>query len=253
MIHRAYVRCLSVCILIFGITSMAQASFIWNEVGDAGNTLATSNVTAGVGDLTDIFGELLNLDSNPPDEVDMFKLFIPDLTQFYATANTPETELFDAWLFLFDENGFGVAASYSTAGDPTDPDNFRATISNLGAGSGNYYLAIGLIDAIPASATGDIFPGPSANLGEVFGPTGPGGADPLDGWSPSGAVDFPGYRINLRGAQAASVVPEPSSFLVWGISLGLAIFLARRQRLSQRGFAPSIDPPMLSGGTCRDW
>lgn len=209
----------------------AEGGVIWNEVGDAGDALATANTTMGCSSLMAIIG---TLPDNDPNGVDLFKLSIPDPSQFSATTdNFPDTELFDSWLYLFDENGRGIAASASSVGG-----SFNATIAmgTVTAPAGTFYLAVTRLEAVPESAAGAIFPDlvfESTN-GEVLGPTGPGGADPLSSWSSLSFFDFENYRIDLTGAETAdnttAVIPEPASGIIWIVATAIAGRRFRRRR-----------------------
>jgi hypothetical protein len=206
----------------------ASAGVIWYEQGDAGDSLATANVTMGSGELESIVGTLPDDD---PDGVDMYKLKIADLSLFSATTdNFPLTDLLETWLYLFDENGLGVAASASTAGGSLNATIGLGSVSGPG---GTYYLAVTRLESIPNSDSGDIFPDLFPLIdGEVVGPTGPGGSDPLSFWTSMPLLDFEDYQIDLTGALPAvsdvTVVPEPASLLVWA---PLALVYAGRRRL----------------------
>lgn len=195
----------------------------WFEQGDAGDTLLTANITRGITPLQHIEGTLPDAD---PSGVDLYKLFIPDSSKFSASTNNfPATELLDTWLYLFDENGLGIAASASTAGG-----FFNASISegSIVAPAGQYYLAVTRLESVPESVSGFIFPDLvlGSTDGEVLGPTGPGGNDPLASWSAAPLLDFENYRIDLTGA--VSSVPEPTSAMIW--ACGSLLFVSSRRR-----------------------
>ena len=226
-------------VLALLIAPSADAGIVWTEVGDAGDSLATANDPLGVGAIDAIIG---TLPDQPADtNVDLFKIFIPDVSLFAATTdNFPATELFDSWLYLFDSGGLGVAASGSTVGG-----SFNATISqgSVSGPPGVYYLAVTRFETFPTSSSGPIFPDlvlESTN-GEVVGSTGPGGSDPLASWVALDIFDFENYRIDLTGAEVASppsnVVPEPSSFILWGVLL--FVFL-RPMKLVRRASAELV-------------
>ncbi len=83
--------------------------------------------------------------------------------------------------------------------------------------------------AIPGGA---IFPDLFDNSpnGEVLGPTGLGGGNPLASWSSSTPLDdLENYQIDLVGAFSA--VPEPSSALLWmSATLAATYYRHRRHR-----------------------
>ena len=204
---------------------------MWNEVGDAGDSLATANITMGGSALMSITGTLSDQD---PSGVDLFKLSIPDPSQFSAsTDNFPNTDLLDTWLYLFDETGLGIAGSASTLGGSINASIAMGTVT---APPGMYYLAVTRFEAIPQSGSGAIFPDLFLVSidGEVLGATGPGGASPLSSWSFTPLFDNENYRIDLTGANPAvnttTIIPEPTAATIWMVAAGIAGIRLRRRR-----------------------
>jgi len=202
---------------VLGMTMPANAGPIWMEVGDAGQLPSTAQPTIGTGSLDAIQGN-----SSGTDDIDMFRISIPDPSVFSATTVGPNTDLIDTQLFLFDQDGRGIAAN----GD-TDLFSFQtnATIptGSVSGASGNYLLAVSQFGDFPVNSSGAIFPDLFLNSsdGEVVGPTGPGGAEPVSAWSVDGFSEpFEAYEIQLTGASfvsSTSTIPEPSSFALFGI------------------------------------
>jgi hypothetical protein len=187
----------------------------WFEVGEAGQLPGTAQIVAGAGALESISGTV-----SSANDADMFLIFISNPATFSATTVGPGGTLDDTQLFLFNAGGLGVYANDDSVG----------VRSTLPAGNPNgplvaglYYLVISSYNNDPTSAGGLIFP--STPFTSVFGPTGPGGALPISGWSGSGGTGT--YTINLTGA---SFVPEPGSAALLGVSLLLLGFLRRRAR-----------------------
>jgi hypothetical protein len=199
------------------LPAKARASIVWAEMGDAGQLPGTAQTTVGAGPLVAIQGNLAAID-----DVDMFRIFISDLSLFSATTVSPNTELIDTQLFLFDEKGLGVAAN----GD-TDLFGFEtnATIpaDSVSGPAGEYLLAVAQFNDLPTSSGGEIFPDlfVFSSSGEVVGPSGPGGADPVSGWSADGFSEpLESYEIRLTGAlpvRTDNVIPEPVSLAIWGL------------------------------------
>jgi hypothetical protein len=223
--------------LLVAIVCQTADASIWMELGDAGDTLATANNTAGIGVLNSIVGTL----PDQPDDtnVDLFLIYIPDLSLFSATTDNGGTELLESWLYLFDASGMGVAASGSSTG------SFNATISlgSLSGPAGIYYLAVTRFDTVPQNASGAIFPDlfSESTSGEVLGPTGPGGGEPLANWAAPDFLDSQQYQIDLSGAQFASepatVIPEPASSSIWLAMFLTALLVAGHRRFARRGCA----------------
>ena len=194
------------------------ASVTWAEVGDAGQTLSTAQVVIGLpGDtLTAITGNISSASDH-----DLYDIRITNGATFSATTvGTPGT-LDDTQLFLFNSAGIGVYANdddASALGALAERSTLPAGGSPTAIAPGLYYL---LIDAsqsypvsTPATVAGLIFPNftltsvPQVASTAVVGPTGPGGALPLTGYTGT-AADFGVYEILLTGA-APAVVPEPT-------------------------------------------
>lgn len=76
-------------LFISSLLGQANAA-LFSEVGDAGELIATAQVTTGSGALTSITGSLINLGSvgDPIDDVDLFKIFISDTSAFSVTVNS---------------------------------------------------------------------------------------------------------------------------------------------------------------------
>jgi hypothetical protein len=223
--------------VLAGLVLMAGSCLadLWFEVGDAGQDLATANVTGGVGTLDTIFGNLSAPD--PFDsalDVDLYAIYIANPATFSATTvNAPGFYVSDPQLFLFDVNGLGVYMN------DDDESGLNGSQSRLPAGhpfgpvsAGFYYLGIGWWDNEPLSAGGEIFS--SVNGLGTNGPDlGAGGADPLAGWDNNvlQRADLEtAYEITLTGSLVA--VPEPGTAgLLVTVFAGL---LAIRRRRAQR-------------------
>lgn len=136
---------------------------------------------------------------------DMFLIRIDDPAGFSATTDATFGVFgtdFDTQLFLFSYTGRGKLANDNettfSAGKSAIP------AGSLTSGPGLYYLAISGLGNDPLSAGGSIFT--LSPPTEVSGPDGPGGADPITGWT--GVGDTGTYTILLSGAR---FVPEPGS------------------------------------------
>lgn len=212
-------KCLMVLLTCLSIPTVRGDSFA--EVGDAGQLPGTAQSTVG-NPLNTITGAIGTLG-----DVDMFAIFIDGSVPFFAT--TVGSALLDPQLFLFDSSGMGVIGT----DDPFDLTTLQATLTDTALPAGIYYLAINSFNDQPTSVSGLIFPGSNG----VVGPTGPGGGDPITGWSGGGLYSGT-YSITLRGVQGGSTtspIPEPMSMLLLGSALtGICIAGRRKARQAQQ-------------------
>jgi hypothetical protein len=225
---------------MFAGTAMA-ADVIWSET-DAGSTLGTAEVvTVDPGDtLVRIEGTI----DPQSDGADVYQIeihesmdFTPaeDFTAFTTGGDAIDSDMeFDAFLALFDENGFGVYAN-----DDRVFDDGNAGLPSGDALSpmtpGVYYIAIyddNYAALSELSVDGPIFPDSVSPFTAILGPTGPGGGAPLLSIETLDAnpSDPSNYTIEL-------VVPEPGAMALSGAALGtvLLVVLGRRRDL----FGPS--------------
>ncbi len=195
-----------------------------SEIGDAGQTLATAQVTtAGAGPLTDIFGSL-----SGATDADLFLINITSPAAFSASTNNTVTGNIDTQLFLFSATG----APLFTNDDAPGGVSF---LSALPAGSvaslpvGLYYLGISLSGYDPTNVNAQTLFATGLST-DVRGPA--TGLQPatLGAWADGAFAASGSYDIKLTGAVAAAV-PELSTsmmFLAAGV-LG-AVGAARRRR-----------------------
>jgi hypothetical protein len=141
---------------------------------DAGGLITTAKEKFVAGDTTIIQGTLSAID----DEFDLY--------QFYWAGGKIAIETiasFDTMLFLFDENGFGIAGN-----DDNGTNNLSKLLIEL-LDAGDYFLAISHRATIfelafsPLSNSGQIFPISHNESTSQMLPTGLGGNAPLNGWS----------------------------------------------------------------------
>jgi hypothetical protein len=191
----------------------------WTEIGNAGDLVGTAQLTTGAGALTSISGTL-----STGTDVDMFGIHISSPAAFSAT--TVGGAGFDTQLFLFNAAGIGIYANDDSVGTRS---TLPAGHANSPTTTGLYYLAISQYNRDPFSSGGLIFP--NSPFTGVFGPTGPGGALPVNSWSGSGARGT--YTITLTGASFSNVAttPEPSSLLLLGSGLATCVAWRRRQQV----------------------
>ncbi|MCZ6699016.1 MAG: DVUA0089 family protein [Planctomycetota bacterium] len=222
---------LSLLLIISLVAARAEAGPDWDEManggGDAGSMVASAQPVVGAGALNSLTGRLSNPPSIGPgggDFEDMYLFRIVDPLGFSATTVFPPGFAdFDTMLFLFNPDGTGLLGN-----DDAFTGTLQSTIAPPGddgtmiPGPGDYLLAISGFQNVPLSVTGSIF---DFSLPfEVSGPDGPGGFDPLSGWSAQG--DTGDYVIILEGAE---FIPEPTSLALLAF-VGLATAGCRRSR-----------------------
>jgi len=195
--------------LIIGLAQAAHAiTFV--EIADAGDLPAISQAAGVLPVLTQIAGSI-----GSSTDADMYAITMSTAGVFSATTvGTPGT-LGDTQLFLFGFSGAGILAN-------DDTSTLRSTLPGTPVSPGLYFLAISAFNRDPVSVGGLIFP--SSPFTGVFGPTGPGGASPITGWSGAGGTGT--YTINV----ALEPVPEPATLLLVGTALAGIGMVRRRQR-----------------------
>ncbi len=199
---------------LFAFGQMARADHDpghWDEQadggGNAGDLPATAQVPTGTGELSLITGTLDGFS-----DVDMFAVCLLEPQLFSAMTVTSDDA--DPMLFLFDEDGYGI---YFNDDIQEGPDwNLDAKLPaghDLGPSeAGRYYLAISSYSLHAHSESGLIFP--VSPFSEVHGPTGPGGEDPVTGWSGLGETNVGAYQITLTGAAHPSDCDDPEPTVV---------------------------------------
>lgn len=212
----------AVCLLGTSLTAIAGPD--WLESGDAGPTVGTAQVTAGVGQLRTIAGQL-SLGVGGGDLEDLYIVSVTDPANFRIDLLNAN---FDSVLYLFNltqaNEAFGLLANdnsgegFSPVLTPVATDGTGAQVSSPGI----YAIAVCGAGRRPVSINGNIFTFASAV--EVSGPDGPGGLNPLSGWQGTGQVGS--YVYELEGTGFA-IVPAPGAV---ALSLAGGVIMLRRRR-----------------------
>jgi hypothetical protein len=164
---------------------------VWIEEGDAGDTLATAQVTLGSGSLTNIQGTI-------PDGWDneVYKIRVTDFAHFSAAVTAPEGG--NSKMALFDANGMGVVYN-----DDTDTSQLSAidyATSRRPVANGVFYLGVCSQQKYFGSMVGvdsvSIWSPDTPNLQQL--PDGPGKNSPFAGFGGYGG-NLVNYSIALTG------------------------------------------------------
>ena len=260
-----------VALLVATGLAVPASAGVWTESSDAGNRPSSdglgesAQITSGIGAISTISGTFDN-SSLFFEDIDLFKIKIDDPGSFSASVfGTDPLAVADTFLFLFDANGFGVAADNDSAaiGDAfvnmVVPSATTIARSELTAGAisglsaGDYFIGLSTGFALnfglpfpagdlPVNANGDLIFDLAADYldGKSLFAPGPGGVvlpsaadNQFAGWQFNGSNDGSldtAYEIRLTGTSFAQV-PEPASLAVWStLAIGLISFRCRRRR-----------------------
>jgi hypothetical protein len=202
----------------------SQALTLINEAGDAGPLPGTAQVVSGSGSIDALRGSLLT--TSATDYADLYAIYLTAGVSFSATttSSTLAYNNFDTTLFLFDSAGRGLLASDDVGGSQSTISGYVPALSDV------YYVGIAGAGYTPFSAGGAIFPS-LVGVTQVSA-TGPGAASGLTGWS-SISNEGDAYEIKLTGAFAMAPVPEPGSFALMALGLGMFGIAGRRRARAQ--------------------
>jgi hypothetical protein len=217
--------------------SMAMAGIVWNEQGDAGSLVGTSQQTIGIGPLTQING---NLGFNAGFDVDMFCITIADTAAFGATITlgngSPQGgSLLILW--LFDDNGYGI----------TSQEGFYLMSPTQITGAyvpapGRYHLAITRHDVLPYGSAGQMWTPVPRSVETPPNGVSPG---PVVSWAPFGTgIGIGPYSIALTGTQACcQEVPAPGTLPLALCALALLAICMPKKRGHLTGAAGATGAP----------
>ncbi len=222
----ARIAALSVVALL---PQLAVAGPDWLETTDAGSVIATAQVPSrpfGAAGLTSIAGSL-SQGLTQPDYEDLYfiRVLIPT-----AFSVRPAFADFNVVVYLFNitvnGEGYGFLAN--------DDESTSSTLPKLRHQSddgtqvilvfpGDYVLGITGAGRVPVSRTGPMFN--FASNTEVSGPDGPGGLNPLQGWSGVGETGRYGFTLEATDFPA---VPAPGAAVAMLAVAGVAVSRRRR-------------------------
>lgn len=199
---------------MLGLGATALAGPDWVEKGDAGSTLGTAQVPvapgAGVLTLRTISGSLQGSRGGSSDFEDLYYFRVTNASGFRIR---PITSNFNAVLYLFNVTvnfeGLGLLANDNENVESFLPQLLPAATDGTGVlltTPGNYVLAIAGSGRVPVSRTGAIFN--FASPTEISGPDGPGGLNPLQGWTGDGATGDYSLSVEQGGFPT---IPAPGA------------------------------------------
>ena len=198
-----------------GMPDGPAAGVIWKEFDEAGSLPVVAQRPVGVGNLAAIEGDLPGVFGGPAkgtgiDFEDLYLIRICDPEQFIAETVGSGLTDFDTQLWLFEAvpdpvRGFGRLGNDNVLEDdmlllgsrllPQANDGTNEVVALPGL----YYVGISGFNNDPQSSGGLIFD--QASDIEISGPDGPGGGQPLQGWTGPGETGS--YFIGLQGVSFA--------------------------------------------------
>ncbi len=209
--------------------STALAGPDWLELGDAGSLIPTAQVPVrpvGAPALTSIAGTLSE-GFTQPDYEDVYLIRVLTPTLFTVR---PAFADFDIVMYIFNitvnGEGYGLLAN----NDESNTSTLSKITSQSTDGTnvilafpGDYALAVAGAGRVPVSRTGAIFN--LASNTEISGADGPGGLNPLTGWTGVGQTGRYGFTLEATDFPA---VPAPSAAIA--LLAGVGALTNRRRR-----------------------
>jgi hypothetical protein len=219
------------CVLGWSLASSAHATII-NEIGDAGQTQSTAQVTRDADTLTDIFGSLQSsLDA------DLYLIRITDPATFSASTVNATGGFLDTQLFLLTATGAPLFLNDDDAGGLSLLSKLPSSSGFASLASGLYLLGVAMSGYDPVNVNNQLLFA-SGLTTSVRGAA--SGLSPaiLGGFSDDTFfADLGPYDIQLTGAAAA--IPEPSIELMLLVGGAFCACTARRRR------DPAAEPTSL--------
>lgn len=218
-------------VVVLAVAGSASAAFAgpdWVEVGDAGSAVATAQYPLrpfGAPALVSISGSL----SSGVGSSDYEDLYVFRITDPATFSITPAFANFNAVLYLFNitlaGEAFGLLANDNASKSDLLPrlesvstDGTMMQVSR----PGDYILAVAGAGRVPISRSGEIFN--MEGFTEISGPDGPGGINPLSGWTGEGEQGQ--YRFIITAGDFPSIpAPGAAAMLVIG-----SLAMTRRRR-----------------------
>lgn len=237
-------------LLAFGAAVSGASAQTYAKSGLTGNVPGNSQITQGLGSLTEITGtfdfETTGSERSVRNSAfpDLFEIFIDGSSPFSATTLGQPSSVYDTQLFLFDFSGNGLYAN----DDASDFSKGSLIFPTVNPNPGLYYLGVATYGTVARSGPGaasDIFDNTIDDTSGAVSFTGlkeaRPGSGPLTQWFRSTAnVETGSYSIALTGASfAVPPVPEASTTvslaLLLALGLGGMTVAARRKKAQVSG------------------
>lgn len=201
---RSMLRRALLAVVLVIASAPGAAAQVWNEVGDAGDLIATAQTTLGSGPLTTILGTL-----GSAGDVDVY------CVQVGSTPRVPGLPVVrlqcvvvaGPQLYVFDATGAGIATNSICQ------FGFKTVTTDYLSGPGTYYVAVAYDGVRPHSTGGAMW---ATGVLPERAPDGPGAASPLATWTGTGVVaPLNPYQLTLdySGFCAAAT---PVTKTTWG-------------------------------------
>ena len=213
-----------------GLLSLANVdslhAVVFNELGDAGRTLATAqNSTVGTTfgtPLTAINGSLSNTVGG---DADLFLIYISSPSTF--SASTVGGSSLDTTIFLFNASGQAILANDDASGISLQSTLPAGNSAYAGLAPGFYYLGISLSGAEAVNSVNQFLFQQSLTT-DLRGAAAGLNPTSLGNFAAASFDENGAYAIALTGA---AVVPEPSTLALAGLGVAsLCAGFVRRNR-----------------------
>lgn len=223
-LRRSFLGVLGVCLL----TAASLRAQVYNEAGDAGQTLGTAQSTGAMsgGALSTILGTLSGIN-----DADLYFFTITAPTTFSASTMNAVTmgSGLDTALFLFNSAGVPIYTNDDASGTSLQSTLPAGTSFTMSLSPGTYYLGISLSGNEPINLSSQLLfaPYPGGDSTAVRGAAMGLNPNTLSNFNNGGSFAQSGaYQISLTSS-ATAAVPEPSPIMLTAVAVAGLLFIRR--------------------------